>query len=103
MFYNFAVKNHGDMKIALAMTMKRCLHGCMVCLVMGIALIMAVLICGFIVFYRNVNPVLQNSEKEGTPVLTENLSPEALSSYLLDMNSLHLLPLYFPGVYVYFR
>ena len=25
------------MKIALAMTMKRCLHGCMVCLVMGIA------------------------------------------------------------------
>ena len=37
MFYNFAVKNHGDMKIALAMTMKRCLHGCMVCLVMGIA------------------------------------------------------------------
>ena len=37
MFYNFAVKNHGDMKIALAMTMKRCLHGCMVCLLMGIA------------------------------------------------------------------
>ena len=36
MFYNFAVKNHGDMKIALAMTMKRCLHGCMVCLVMGV-------------------------------------------------------------------
>ena len=38
MFYNFAVKNHGDMKIALAMTMKRCLHGCMVCLVMGMTL-----------------------------------------------------------------
>ena len=56
---------------------------------MGIALIMAVLICGFIVFYRNVNPILQNSEKEGTPVLTENLSPEALSSYLLEKGYLY--------------
>ena len=38
MFYNFAVKNHGDMKIALAMTMKRWRHGNMVCLVIGMTL-----------------------------------------------------------------
>ena len=38
MFYNFAGKNHGDMKIALAMAMKRWRHGCMVCLVIGMTL-----------------------------------------------------------------
>ena len=51
---------------------------------MGLALIMAVLLCGFFVLYRNVYPVLEASESKGTPVLSDTLSVEKLASHLLQ-------------------
>ena len=53
------------------------------------ALITVVLLCGFVVFYRNVNPVLTTSEKEKTPVLEKGLAAEELSSYLLEKGYLY--------------
>ena len=50
----------------------------------GLVLVVAVLLCGFIVLYRNVAPVLDTSVSEGALVLTKGLSPAELSSYLIE-------------------
>ena len=50
----------------------------------GFALVAAVLVCGFIVLYRNVAPVLDTSVSDGALVLSKDLSPSELSSYLME-------------------
>ena len=50
----------------------------------GLVLIVAVLLCGFIVLLRNVAPVLDTSVSEGALVLSKDLSPSELASYLLE-------------------
>jgi len=50
----------------------------------GMVLITVVLICGFIVFRKNISPVLDASKTEGTPVLTGSLPVSELSTYLID-------------------
>lgn len=50
----------------------------------GLALIVAVLLCGFIVLLRNVSPVLDTSVSEGALVLDGDLSASELSSFLIE-------------------
>ena len=51
---------------------------------MWMALIAAVLICGFIMLSRNVAPILDTSVSDGALVLTGDLPAEELSSYLQE-------------------
>lgn len=50
----------------------------------GLALVSVVLICGFLVLYRNVSPILETSVTEQIPVLDKSLSPEVLADHLLE-------------------
>ena len=49
----------------------------------GLILVTVVLICGFVVFSRNISPILEASVSDSIPVLDRDLSVEELSSHFV--------------------